>query len=436
MEKKTKGLDEIYCRSCGEIIKKEAEICPHCGVRNSYSIINSKNIQKGSNYDILLPLLYISGLICYLSARYSSNIIVAAFFSMIFVAIFIASIIIVYSDANNLGASNSEKWVIVISVLMLWIFILPVYIFKRKSLQNYEANETAESPIPTENVSIICPMLKSKKISESDWRNALSGLTNAEETTKEIDMPASTLFDVISDVLQDINLFMLPPKVNDSGNFYRAISKFYAEGIKELRYAAQIEVVGGSSKSKLILKAWAESEDALTGFYHGILDEIEKRIQVKELIDNNIVYNYHYGDKIGTQITDSLVQRSFNTETKAEAASTSVNISSQNAEEIRISNDNPLPINVKESSNAPTSIDFQKELVSTLDIAEREGKEYLDVTSGDLHRVVGNYPGTNHRMPVCCSIMKKMMGSDDEILQQPPSGYGASLIIRYRLPRK
>lgn len=26
--------DEQYCSSCGEIIKKEAEICPHCGVRN------------------------------------------------------------------------------------------------------------------------------------------------------------------------------------------------------------------------------------------------------------------------------------------------------------------------------------------------------------------------------------------------------------------
>jgi TM2 domain-containing membrane protein YozV len=27
------GPDEQYCSSCGEIIKKEAEICPHCGVR-------------------------------------------------------------------------------------------------------------------------------------------------------------------------------------------------------------------------------------------------------------------------------------------------------------------------------------------------------------------------------------------------------------------
>lgn len=27
------GADEVYCRSCGEVIKEQAEICPHCGVR-------------------------------------------------------------------------------------------------------------------------------------------------------------------------------------------------------------------------------------------------------------------------------------------------------------------------------------------------------------------------------------------------------------------
>jgi hypothetical protein len=175
---------------------------------------------------------------------------------------------------------------------------------------DYKTKETTETSIPPKNVSIVCPMLKSKEITESDWRNTLSGLTKAEETTKEIGMPASTLFDVVSDVLQDMNLFMLDHKVNDSGNLYRAVAKFYGEGVKSLKYAAQIEVVGGSSKAKLILKAWAESEDALTGFYHGILDEIEKRVHVKGLIDSNVVNNYHYGDKIGTQITDSVVQRS------------------------------------------------------------------------------------------------------------------------------
>jgi hypothetical protein len=27
------GPNEVYCSSCGEIIKEEAEICPECGVR-------------------------------------------------------------------------------------------------------------------------------------------------------------------------------------------------------------------------------------------------------------------------------------------------------------------------------------------------------------------------------------------------------------------
>lgn len=29
-----KGVDEVFCQSCGEAIKQQAEICPHCGVRN------------------------------------------------------------------------------------------------------------------------------------------------------------------------------------------------------------------------------------------------------------------------------------------------------------------------------------------------------------------------------------------------------------------
>ena len=32
-EKPQKGPDEVFCTSCGEPIKKQAEVCPHCGVR-------------------------------------------------------------------------------------------------------------------------------------------------------------------------------------------------------------------------------------------------------------------------------------------------------------------------------------------------------------------------------------------------------------------
>jgi len=32
-QKQTPGEDEMYCRSCGSVIKKEAELCVKCGVR-------------------------------------------------------------------------------------------------------------------------------------------------------------------------------------------------------------------------------------------------------------------------------------------------------------------------------------------------------------------------------------------------------------------
>jgi len=32
-DRRAKGVDETFCQSCGAIIKKEAELCPKCGVR-------------------------------------------------------------------------------------------------------------------------------------------------------------------------------------------------------------------------------------------------------------------------------------------------------------------------------------------------------------------------------------------------------------------
>jgi len=40
--KKGKGADEKFCSSCGEVIKKEAELCPHCGVRQKGSYSGEK----------------------------------------------------------------------------------------------------------------------------------------------------------------------------------------------------------------------------------------------------------------------------------------------------------------------------------------------------------------------------------------------------------
>jgi len=61
----------------------------------------------------------------------------------------------------------------------------------------------------------------------------------------------------------------------------------------------------------------------------------------------------------------------------------------------------------------PTAWDFQNQLTAILNAARQIGKSYVDVESGNLHRQVGGYPDSNHRMPVCCEVMRRMMRGQD-----------------------
>ena len=79
--------------------------------------------------------------------------------------------------------------------------------------------------------------------------------------------------------------------------------------------------------------------------------------------------------------------------------------------------------------------DFRDELSRTLSTATSEGKRSTVVKAGELHRQLGDYPGREHRMPICCEVMYQEMKSGDEIMAAPPKGKGASLTVRYQLPR-
>jgi predicted RNA-binding Zn-ribbon protein involved in translation (DUF1610 family) len=41
------NTDDAYCISCGHIIKKEAEICPHCGVRQKENVPDNSKSRTG-----------------------------------------------------------------------------------------------------------------------------------------------------------------------------------------------------------------------------------------------------------------------------------------------------------------------------------------------------------------------------------------------------
>ena len=83
----------------------------------------------------------------------------------------------------------------------------------------------------------------------------------------------------------------------------------------------------------------------------------------------------------------------------------------------------------------PTTSDFVAKLNTMLSRAEEEGLSEIRLSAGELHREVGGYPGVDHRMPVCCNAMRKAMQIGDALIKEPPSGQGASLTIKYKLPR-
>jgi hypothetical protein len=87
-------------------------------------------------------------------------------------------------------------------------------------------------------------------------------------------------------------------------------------------------------------------------------------------------------------------------------------------------------------NDEPTADDFRKELLAQIARGNRRGAPHVEINSGELHRAVGGYPRPNHRMAVCCEVMERERKIGDEIISAPERGKGASLTIRYMLPRK
>lgn len=76
---------------------------------------------------------------------------------------------------------------------------------------------------------------------------------------------------------------------------------------------------------------------------------------------------------------------------------------------------------------------FEKEILRLFEEAKSNGKKEIIIISGDVHRKVGGYPGKNHRMPICCDVMKSLMNTGDEIIFTTKSGQSARLEIKYLL---
>jgi hypothetical protein len=106
---------------------------------------------------------------------------------------------------------------------------------------------------------------------------------------------------------------------------------------------------------------------------------------------------------------------------------------------VTVAQNQPAPTvnSAVEGEPMPTAEDFKQELQRLMLEAQNAGKEFVVINAGELHRRVGGYPGINHRMPNCCQVMRaQTLDSADMVVDAPPSGLGATLTIRYRLPRR
>lgn len=83
----------------------------------------------------------------------------------------------------------------------------------------------------------------------------------------------------------------------------------------------------------------------------------------------------------------------------------------------------------------PTADDFNAEILRRFSQAQLRMEAHVDVVSGEVHRRLGGYPSHSHRMPVLCDVMFSLMKNGDIILHRPNKGKGATLHIRYKLPR-
>jgi 5-methylcytosine-specific restriction protein A len=86
----------------------------------------------------------------------------------------------------------------------------------------------------------------------------------------------------------------------------------------------------------------------------------------------------------------------------------------------------------------PTAEDFRHELFQMMANAQKNGREFIEISARELHARVGPPLRRNYRMPNCCRVMKAQLATDygDVIVNEPRGGQGPTFTIRYRLPRR
>ena len=75
---------------------------------------------------------------------------------------------------------------------------------------------------------------------------------------------------------------------------------------------------------------------------------------------------------------------------------------------------------------------FRHELLAQMGRAVSFGRIDMLITSGDLYRALGGYPGSKHGLPFCCDAMQDEMKTGDVLVAERVND---GMTVRYLLPR-
>jgi len=138
-----------------------------------------------------------------------------------------------------------------------------------------------------------------------------------------------------------------------------------------------------------------------------------KRVDVYMLPDNG---QLHYGGfhlNVAAGIEDSLIR-----DLEPIWNSGRKEVSDELLQAVEVPSANSVALESSEIAVVANQDQFRAALFIMFSKATEDSSEYIDVNAGQLHRRVGGYPSSDHRMPLCCAVMS------------------ASLTVRFILPRK
>jgi len=191
-----------------------------------------------------------------------------------------------------------------------------ISLFAEVKYFNPELDEYMIKNTEKHRVDIRVPNIHRAQLPENVFQNLRSKLISTDEEYKDIKIGGETLFEIMRDMLQSHNLFLLPPRIRVNDNLFTGLQRAFGEDGDDRAYQVVLEVIGGPSRSKILVEILAPAPEKLLGFSMWMKRGIEKRIDTAHLgATSTVVQQHFHGDYVSdgaskVAIHDSVVQRS------------------------------------------------------------------------------------------------------------------------------